>query len=194
MLGTSEFIVIGILPDLAADLNVSLAMAGGLASLFAFAYAGGTIFLTSATARINRRTLVLVLVIVFIIGNLISCFADSYLTFLLSRFVVAGASGTLISIATTFANDIASPKNRPAVIAWIFSGFSIASVVGVPAGTMLSMLRGWRLSFGLICILSLVLFFLLRYCLPRVADSVKQNLFHQFALFADRRILTGIVW
>ncbi|MCZ9313757.1 MAG: MFS transporter [Methanocorpusculum sp.] len=193
MLGTSEFIVIGILPDLAADLNVSLAVAGGLVSLFAFAYAAGTVLLTSATARANRRTLLLALVIVFIFGNLISCFAASYTVLLLSRFVVAGVSGTLISVAVTFANDIVLPRNRPAVIAWIFSGFSIASVAGVPAGTVMAAFWGWRLSFVFICVLSLVLFFLLRYCLPRVADSAEQNIFHQFVLFSDRRILFGIL-
>ena len=192
LLGTSEFLVIGILPVLAADLNVSLTIAGGLVSLFAFAYAAGTILLTSATARANRRSLLLVLVIAFVLGNLISAAADSYLLFLASRFVVAGVSGTLISVAMTFANDITSPKNRPAMIAWIYSGFSIAAVVGVPAGTMLAAFWGWRLSFVLISVLSVVLFFLLLYCLPRVAASPGQKMLHQFVLFADRRILPGI--
>lgn len=133
------------------------------------------------------------LVIVFIIGNLIGCVADSYLMFLVSRFVVAGVSGTLISVAMTFVHDIASPKDRPAMIAWIFSGFSIASVVGVPAGTMMAAVWGWRLSFVFICALSLVLFFLLMYCLPHVADSAEQNILHQFALFTDRRILPRVM-
>lgn len=193
ILGTSEFIVIGILPDLARDLDVSLAVAGGLVSLFAFAYAAGTLLLTSATARANRRTLLLLLVIVFIAGNLFSSFATTYEVLLLSRFLVAGVSGSLISIAMTFANDIASPKNRPAVIAWIFSGFSIASVFGVPAGTMLSFFWGWRLSFVCICVVSLLVLFLLISCLPRVVDAAEQKIIHQFALFSDSRILLGIL-
>ncbi len=193
ILGTSEFIVIGILPDLSADLHVPLAVAGGLVSFFAFAYAAGTLLLTSATARANRRRLLLTLVVVFILGNLISCFAESYLVLLVSRFLVAGVSGTLISVAMTFANDIASPKNRPAVIAWIFSGFSIASVVGVPAGTILAAVGGWRLSFVLICILSVAVFCLLARSLPAVHDAVEQNILHQFALFGDTRIILGIL-
>ncbi|WP_446899263.1 MFS transporter [Clostridium sp. LBM24168] len=160
ILGTSEFIVIGILPDISRDLNVSLSVVGSIVSIFAFTYAIGTPIITACTSSINRYKLLLLMNIIFILGNFISAVTPYYSLLVISRILTAIVSGAIISLSMTFTSDVAIPENRGKVVAWIFSGFSIASIVGVPAGTFLSHLLGWHSVFFAICIISgLITFF-----------------------------------
>lgn len=194
ILGTSEFIIVGILPDISEGLNVSLALVGNLVSLFAFAYAIGTPFITIVSSRFNRLRLLMFLVAVFILGNLLCGFSTSYAVLVLARIVTAVVSGALLSIGMTFAKDITEAANMPKVIAWIFSGFSIASIVGVPIGTALAQFMGWRYVFFIICIVSVFVALLLYKTLPKQGSViVSKNLTHQFILFKDVRIILGVL-
>lgn len=191
ILGTSEFIVVGILPDIARNLHRSISTVGTIVSVFAFTYALGTPFLTAFTGNFSRYRLLLLLTVLFIAGNLLSAAAPNYGFLVFSRIVTAMVSGTLISVSMTFSSDVAAPENRGRVVAWIFSGFSIAAVAGVPAGTFLSHLLGWRWAFAAIVAASAGVLFLLAHSLPQTGAIQKTRLVEQLALFRDRRIHLG---
>lgn len=191
ILGTSEFIVVGILPDIAGSLHQSIAVVGTIVSVFTITYALGTPFLTAFTSNFNQYRLLLALTVLFILGNIMSAAAASYGWLIVSRVLTSVVSGTLISVSMTFSSDVATPENRGRVVAWIFSGFSIASVVGVPAGSFLSHLLGWRWAFGAIAVLSAGVLVLLMRMLPRQGTIQKSRLNQQLALFTDRRIQLG---
>ena len=150
MLGMSEFIVVGVLPDIAAGLKVSEVTVGNLVSLFAFVYAPVTPLGSALSARFPRFATHMTLIGVFLAGNLLCAFAPNYAVLMAGRILIALVSGTLVAIAMTYAPDVTTDTFRTKFIAWVFSGFSIASVVGVPVGTWVANTFGWRWAFHLV--------------------------------------------
>ncbi|WP_288541544.1 MFS transporter [uncultured Bifidobacterium sp.] len=193
MLGMSEFIVVGILPDIAAGLKVSEVTVGNLVSLFAFVYAPVTPLGSALSARFPRFATHLTLVGVFLIGNVLCAFAPNYGVLVVARILIALVSGTLVAIAMTYAPDVTTEQYRTKFIAWVFSGFSIASVVGVPVGTWVANTFGWRWAFHLVNVLTVVLIVLMVMVLPRNSHIVKIGFLPQFRLFFDRRIQLGVL-
>ena len=193
MLGMSEFIVVGILPDIAAGLKVSEVTIGNLVSLFAFVYAPVTPLGSALSARFPRFATHLTLVGVFLIGNVLCAFAPNYGVLVVARILIALVSGTLVAIAMTYASDVTTEQYRTKFIAWVFSGFSIASVVGVPVGTWVANTFGWRWAFHLVNVLTVALIVLMVMVLPRNSHIVKIGFLPQFRLFFDRRIQLGVL-
>lgn len=193
MLGMSEFIVVGILPDIAAGLKVSEVTVGNLVSLFAFVYAPITPLGSALSARFPRFATHLTLVGVFLIGNVLCAFAPNYGVLVVARILIALVSGTLVAIAMTYAPDVTTEQYRTKFIAWVFSGFSIASVVGVPVGTWVANTFGWRWAFHLVNVLTVALIVLMVMVLPRNSRIVKIGFLPQFRLFFDRRIQLGVL-
>lgn len=193
MLGMSEFIVVGVLPDIAAGLKVSEVTVGNLVSLFAFVYAPVTPLGSALSARFPRFATHLTLVGVFLIGNVLCAFASNYGVLVVARILIALVSGTLVAIAMTYAPDVTTEQYRTKFIAWVFSGFSIASVVGVPVGTWVANTFGWRWAFHLVNVLTVVLMVLMVMVLPRNSRIVKIGFLPQFRLFFDRRIQLGVL-
>lgn len=193
MLGMSEFIVVGVLPDIAAGLKVSEVTVGNLVSLFAFVYAPVTPLGSALSARFPRFATHLTLVGVFLIGNVLCAFAPNYGVLVVARILIALVSGTLVAIAMTYAPDVTTEQYRTKFIAWVFSGFSIASVVGVPVGTWVANTFGWRWTFHLVNVLTVVLIVLMVMVLPRNSHIVKIGFLPQFRLFFDRRIQLGVL-
>lgn len=193
MLGMSEFIVVGILPDIAAGLKVSEVTVGNLVSLFAFVYAPVTPLGSALSARFPRFATHLTLVGVFLIGNVLCAFASNYGVLVVARILIALVSGTLVAIAMTYAPDVTTEQYRTKFIAWVFSGFSIASVVGVPVGTWVANTFGWRWTFHLVNVLTMALIVLMVMVLPRNSHIVKIGFLPQFRLFFDRRIQLGVL-
>lgn len=193
MLGMSEFIVVGILPDIAAGLKVSEVTVGNLVSLFAFVYAPVTPLGSALSARFPRFATHLTLVGVFLIGNVLCAFAPNYGVLVVARILIALVSGTLVAIAMTYVPDVTTEQYRTKFIAWVFSGFSIASVVGVPVGTWVANTFGWRWAFHLVNVLTVALIALMVMVLPRNSHIVKIGFLPQFRLFFDRRIQLGVL-
>lgn len=193
MLGMSEFIVVGVLPDIAAGLKVSEVTVGNLVSLFAFVYAPVTPLGSALSARFPRFATHLTLVGVFLIGNVLCAFASNYGVLVVARILIALVSGTLVAIAMTYAPDVTTEQYRTKFIAWVFSGFSIASVVGVPVGTWVANTFGWRWAFHLVNVLTVALIVLMVMVLPRNSRIVKIGFLPQFRLFFDRRIQLGVL-
>ena len=193
MLGMSEFIVVGILPDIAADLKISEVTVGNLVSLFAFVYAPVTPLGSALSARFPRFATHLTLIGIFLAGNLLCAFAPNYAVLVVARIMIALVSGTLVAVAMTYAPDVTTDRFRTKFIAWVFSGFSIASVVGVPVGTWVANTFGWRWAFHMINVLTIVLIIGMVMVLPRNSHIVKIGFLPQFRLFFDRRIQLGVL-
>lgn len=192
MLGMSEFVVVGILPDIASGLKVSEVTVGNLVAIFAFVYAPCTPLGSALSARFPRFLTYLTLMGVFLVGNILCAFAPNYPVLLIARLLIASVSGTLVAISMTFAPDVTIDKYRTKFIAWVFSGFSIASVVGVPAGTWVANTFGWRVTFALVSVLTAVLMASMAVSLPRNSHPAKIGFLRQFRLFFDRRIQLGV--
>lgn len=193
MLGMSEFIVVGVLPDIAAGLEVSEVTVGNLVSLFAFVYAPVTPLGSALSARFPRFATHLTLIGIFLAGNLLCAFAPNYAVLVVARIMIALVSGTLVAVAMTYAPDVTTDKFRTKFIAWVFSGFSIASVVGVPVGTWVANTFGWRWAFHMINVLTIMLIVGMVVALPRNSHIVKIGFLPQFRLFFDRRIQLGVL-
>lgn len=193
MLGMSEFIMVGILPDIAADLKISEVTVGNLVSLFAFVYAPVTPFGSALSARFPRFATHLTLIGIFLAGNILCAFASNYAVLVVARIMIALVSGTLVAVAMTYAPDVTTDRFRTKFIAWVFSGFSIASVVGVPVGTWVANTFGWRWAFHMINVLTIVLIIGMVMVLPRNSHIVKIGFLPQFRLFFDRRIQLGVL-
>lgn len=193
MLGMSEFIMVGILPDIAVGLKVSEVTVGNLVSLFAFVYAPVTPLGSSLSARFPRFATHMTLIGVFLAGNLLCAFAPNYAVLMAGRILIALVSGTLVAIAMTYAPDVTTDTFRTKFIAWVFSGFSIASVVGVPVGTWVANAFGWRWAFHLVNALTVVLIIGMVAVLPHNSHAAKIGFLSQFRLFFDRRIQLGVL-
>lgn len=147
----------------------------------------------SSRVIVSRFATHLTLVGVFLTGNVLCAFAPNYGVLVVARILIALVSGTLVAIAMTYAPDVTAERYRTKFIAWVFSGFSIASVVGVPVGTWVANTFGWRWAFHLVNVLTMALIVLMVMVLPRNSHIVKIGFLPQLRLFFDRRIQLGVL-
>ncbi|ALJ37751.1 MFS transporter [Azospirillum brasilense] len=146
-IGTTEFVIVGLLPTVATDLNVSLPMAGMVVSVYALGVTVGAPVLTALTGRLRRKPLLLGLMGLFIAGNLLAGVSPNYETLLAARVLSAFAHGVFFSVGATIAADLVPEDKRASAIAMMFSGLTIAIVTGVPMGTWIGQHFGWRATF-----------------------------------------------
>ena len=153
-IGVAEFIVVGVLPAIAADLGVPLAQAGGLVGFYALALAIGTPLVVLGLARQPSKPVLLGLVAVFLLGNLVSALSHSYAMLLAGRIVTAVAHGSFFAIGATVAAQLAPKGQASRASALMFAGLTLAMVVGVPLGSLIGNGLGWRLPFFAVALLA----------------------------------------
>lgn len=192
MLGCNELIMVGIISDIARQFSVSLATVGYLVTIFATVYAVSTPIITIYSSRFNRYKTLIVLMVIFLVGNTFTGLAPNYVSLVISRIMTACVAGVIISLVMTFATMIAPREKRTALVSWIFSGFSIASVFGVPIGTAISTRFGWRYAFLLVSVISVITLVFLCVLLPKDSKAVQSSLGNQLSLLKDARIYLGI--
>ncbi|MBT2521001.1 MFS transporter [Arthrobacter sp. ISL-28] len=146
-IGLTEFVIMGLLPEVAADFQVSEASAGWLISGYALAVVVGALGLTAAVTRFERKPVLAVLLVLFIAGNLISATAPDYWMMMVGRIVAALAHGAFFGIGAVVAASMVAPTKKAGAIAIMFTGLTAANVLGVPFGTMLGQAAGWRSTF-----------------------------------------------
>ena len=146
-IGTTEFVIVGLIPTIAADLAVSLPSAGALVSLYALGVAVGAPLLTALTGRLPRKTLLLVLMALFSAGNLLAWLAPGYASLVAARVLTGLTHGVFFSIASTLATGLVPKEKAASAIATMFSGLTVALVTGVPLGTFIGQHFGWRATF-----------------------------------------------
>lgn len=194
MLGCNEYMIVGVLPDISHEFGNSLSQLGLLVTVFAFVYAISTPLITSLANRWRRHHVLLVLMIIFFIGNTWTALSHDYLSLLLSRILTATVAGAIISLVLVMANYVAPRNKRASLLSWVFAGFSIASVIGIPIGTVISTTFSWHDSFWMITVLTIIVFLALLWLVPRDTPQVKSSFAKQFTLFQDRRIITGVIF
>ncbi|MGR5140063.1 MFS transporter [Photobacterium sp. DNB23_23_1] len=155
-IGTTEFVIVGLIPTMAADLNVSLPSAGLLVSLYALGVAVGAPVLTALTGKWNRKAVLLSVMGLFVAGNLLAWQAPGYNTLILARILTGLAHGVFFSIGSTIATGLVSKDKAASAIAIMFTGLTVALVTGVPLGTYIGQTFGWQATFLIVALLGLI--------------------------------------
>ncbi|MCT7352506.1 MFS transporter [Streptomyces sp. 15-116A] len=162
-IGTTEFVMMGLLPDVAADLGTSIPSAGHLVSAYALGVVVGAPLLAAATARIPRRTVLILLMALFVAGNALSALAPDHTWLLAARFLSGLPHGAFFGVGAVVAADMVTPDRKARSVSLMFLGLTLANVVGVPLATLMGQHFGWRATFlavsaiGLAAIASLAL-------------------------------------
>ncbi|MET9681867.1 MFS transporter [Streptomyces coeruleorubidus] len=146
-IGLTEFLIAGLLPQVASSFAVSEAAAGWLISGYALSVAVGAIALTAATARLPRKQVLVGLVALFVVGNLLSAVAPNYPVMLLGRIVAALCHGSFFGIGSLVARSLVAPEKKSQAVAIMFAGLTVANVLGVPFGALVGERWGWRAAF-----------------------------------------------
>ena len=189
-IGTTEFVIVGLLPTMAADLGVSLTSAGLLVSLYALGVAIGAPVLTALTGKLPRKTLLLALMALFTVGNLVAWQAPSYEALVVARVLTGLAHGVFFSIGSTIATGLVPREKAASAIAIMFTGLTVALVTGVPLGTFIGQNYGWRATFLAVSGLGLIAFIGSALFVPRtIAHTASASLKVQASVLLQPRLL-----
>ncbi|MFH1803960.1 MAG: MFS transporter [Pseudomonadota bacterium] len=189
-IGTTEFVIVGLLPTVANDLSVSLPMAGLIVSVYALGVTFGAPVLTALTGRLNRKTLLLGLMGLFIAGNSAAALSPGYEILLVARVISAFAHGVFFSIGATIAADLVPENRRASAIAMMFTGLTVAIVTGVPLGTFIGQIFGWRATFWGVSLLGVIAFAGIALLLPgNLNRAAPARLIDQVRVLGSGRLL-----
>ena len=189
-IGTTEFVIVGLLPTVAADLSISIPSAGLLVSLYALGVAIGAPVLTALTGKLPRKALLLALMALFTTGNLLAWQAPSYETLVAARILTGLAHGVFFSIGSTIATGLVPREKAASAIAIMFTGLTVALVTGVPLGTFIGQHFGWRETFLAVAALGVVSFIGSALFVPRnLAHTPPASLLQQAKVLAEPRLL-----
>lgn len=175
-IGTTEFVIMGLLPDVASDLGVSIPGAGWLVTGYALGVAIGAPFMALATARLPRKTALVALMGVFIIGNLLCALATDYNVLMFARVVTALCHGAFFGIGSVVAANLVPANRRASAVALMFTGLTLANVLGVPLGTALGQVYGWRSTFWAVTVIGVIALIGLIRFLPIKRDEEKLDM------------------
>ncbi|KRK59280.1 hypothetical protein FC31_GL000884 [Limosilactobacillus antri DSM 16041] len=193
MLGCNEFMVVGVLSNIAESYHASLSAVGLLVTMYALTYAICTPVLTTVTGKYDRFKVLMTLMVVFFLGNTLTAVAPNLFLLFVSRIITAGVAGAIISLILVYVSIIAPIEKRSMMVATVFAGFSTATIIGVPLGTTISAAASWHMSFAVISVLALVIGGCLFVLVPRHTPQTKGSIGHQVKLLKDRRIILGII-
>lgn len=191
-IGTTEFVIMGLLPNVAADLGVSIPSAGMLVSGYALGVVVGAPILAVLTSRMPRKAALLALMAVFIIGNALCAIAPDYATLMAARVVTAFCHGTFFGIGSVVAAGLVPPSQRASAVALMFAGLTLANVLGVPLGTALGQAAGWRAPFwGVVGISAIALLAILLW-VPAVKHDRSSSLLQEFRVVRRPQVLLAM--
>ncbi|MEK5069201.1 MFS transporter [Sporosarcina sp. FSL K6-1508] len=189
-IGTTEFISVGLLPLISQDLDISVTTAGLTVSLYALGVMIGAPVLTSVTSRMPRKSLLLWIMVVFIIGNGIAASATSIAVLLAARVISAFAHGVFMAIGSTIAADLVPENRRASAISIMFTGLTVATITGVPFGTFIGQQFGWRFAFVAIVVIGIAGFIANSILVPSdLRQSPPTTIRDQVKLVTNSRIL-----
>jgi predicted MFS family arabinose efflux permease len=155
-IGTTEVVMVGILPDIAKDLSIAIPRAGSLVTWYALGVAVGGPVITALTSTLPRKLLLLLVMVLFIAGNLAAAFAPGYGVLVVARILSGFAHGVFIGIGANLASSLVPPDRRATAIAIMFTGLTVAMVTGVPLGTWIGQRYGWRYTFAGVAALGVI--------------------------------------
>ncbi|TXH39092.1 MAG: MFS transporter [Rhodospirillaceae bacterium] len=193
-IGVTEFVIMGLLLDVSSDLHVSIAAAGLLISGYALGVVAGAPLLTALTARLPRKTTLLALMVIFTLGNARCALAPSYGWLMTARIITAFAHGTFFGVGSVVATGLVAPQRQASAIAIMFTGLTVANILGVPFGTWLGHAMGWRASFWAVTAVGAVALVVIGLFVPRdktVPEAI--NLAADFRALLRGPVLLGLL-
>jgi DHA1 family inner membrane transport protein len=192
-IGTTEFVIMGLLQQVAADLQVSIASAGLLISGYALGVFFGAPLLTAATARMPRKNVLLALMLVFTLGNLACAFAPNYASLMLARIVTSLAHGTFFGVGAVVATGLVAPDRKASAISVMFTGLTVATLLGVPAGAWLGLHFGWRATFWAVTAIGIAASAIVLAFVPRAgSNAVPLDLRAELAVLARAPVVLAL--
>ncbi len=188
-IGMTEFVIMGLLPNVAEDLQVSISSAGQLITMYALGVAIGAPILTVLTHRIPQKKLLCLLMILFILGNVISVFAPSYAILMGARVITALTHGTFFGVGAVIASNLVPPNKRAGAVSIMMAGLTIANIIGVPLGTFIGQNMGWRSSFGAIAIMGIVALIGILIFIPQIRQDKPASIVQQITALIKPKLL-----
>lgn len=187
-IGMTEFVIMGLLPNVAQDLHVSTAAAGQLITGYALSVALGGPIIVVATYKMARKNVLMLLMVIFSIGNLFAAISLNYGLLMLSRVVTALAHGSFFGLGAIMAASLVSKNKQASAMALMFSGLTVANIVGVPFGTFIGQRLGWRASFLIISIIGVIAVLGILLLVPRKESNQKSTLITELAVLKSGQL------
>ncbi|MDX8453475.1 MFS transporter [Mesorhizobium sp. VK9D] len=195
-IGVTEFVIMGLLLDVSADLGVSISAAGLLISGYALGVVVGAPLLGALTGRLAKKTLLLALMVVFTIGNLACALAPDYWTLMAARVLTAFAHASFFGVGSVVATGLVAPNRKASAIALMFTGLTVANILGVPFGTWLGQAYGWRSTFLAVTLVGVIAFAVIALLVPRdepAAVDEEETSEGTLAVLGRRPVLLGLL-
>ncbi|MER5559246.1 MFS transporter [Streptomyces sp. NPDC001251] len=191
-IGTTEFVIMGLLPEVAGTFDVSIPTAGYLVSGYAVGVMLGAPLMTVLGTKITRKRMLMLLMGFFIAGNVLSALAPAFGLMLAGRIVASLAHGAFFGIGSVVAADLVAPKKKAGAIAMMFTGLTVANVVGVPAGTLIGQQVGWRATFLVVASLGVLGLLGVAKLVPDMPKAQGVRLRHEIAAFRNVQVLLAM--
>lgn len=191
-IGTTEFVIAGLLPSIAADFGVSIPVAAYLATSYALGVFVGAPVLILLGTRTSKKTMLVWLAVLFVIGNLVTAMAPTIEVAIAGRLITSLTHGAFFGIGSVLAADLVPKAMRVRAIAFMFSGLTVANLVGVPAGTWLGQHVSWQATFYAIAVIGVATVIAVLTLIPATPKPAPQRIGHEFAAFANTRVLLAM--
>lgn len=192
LVGTSQYIISGILDNISESLGITLAAAGQLITIFSLVYAIFTPVLMAITSRMDKRKLMIYSLGLFVIGNILAFVLPGYGFFIVSRIIMALGAGMVVVTALTIAEKIAPKGKKASAIATVIMGLTASLIIGVPLGRMTSEILGWKAVFGGIALFGLVAMVIISLTIPKIQVEKLTPLNQQLALLKKPKVVLGL--
>jgi DHA1 family inner membrane transport protein len=187
-IGTTEFVMMGVLPEIANDLGISIPTAGNFITAYALGVVVGAPLLTAVAVRLSRKTMLLAMMGVFTVSNALFAFAPNPETGMLFRFLAGLPHGAFFGAGAVVAASLAGPKRRAKAVSMMFLGLTLANVVGVPTGTLLSQQVGWRATFGVVALIGVVALAAIAKLVPHQRQTTNTSLRGELGAFRKPQV------
>lgn len=193
-IGVTEFVIMGLLLEVSADLDVTISAAGLLISGYALGVVAGAPILGALTGRWSRKTLLIALMVIFTLGNLACALAPNYWALMAARVLTAFAHASFFGVGSVVATGLVSPDRRASAIAIMFTGLTVANILGVPFGTWLGQAFGWRSTFWAVTVVGLAALAIIAIFVPRDdASAGEDDSGNTLAVLARPQVLLGLL-
>ncbi|WP_434663489.1 MFS transporter [Aeromonas sp. NJAU223] len=191
-IGTTEFVIAGLLPAIAVDFDVTIPVAANLATSYALGVFVGAPLLIIAGRRTSKKNMLAFLALLFVIGNLVTAIAPTFQVAIIGRLITSLTHGAFFGIGSVLASEMVPKEKRVRAIAFMFSGLTVANLVGVPAGTWLSQLFSWQVTFYTITAIGVITFIAVLALIPGTPKPEARSITHEFAAFGNAKVLLAM--
>ncbi|MGC4948561.1 MFS transporter [Streptomyces sp. DT224] len=192
-IGTTEFVMMGLLPDVADDLGTSVPTAGYLVSAYAIGVVIGAPLLTALGSRVPRKRMLLLLMALFTVGNLASALAPGFGWLVAGRLLAGLPHGAFFGVGAVVASRLVHEGRRARAVATMFLGLTVANIVGVPAATLLGQHLGWRATFLVVAAIGVCAMAALARLVPQIPVEARQDVRHELRALGNRQVLLGLL-